>query len=156
MPLFLRFQKSKVRAATTATASTDLVSDALIEGFSNRLVAAIQTVKGQELVQSTQATLEHIVAHLHTVSDRAASQSFSGKHAGPFIADSALTPVVHGCDLLSALPLTASSVQQQKCVALLCGVSWHTAGDSPALASVHKLIAKLLQSDWNCNNVCEV
>lgn len=99
-------------------------------------------------------TTENILIQLDEVVSEAGGRLLGVEYKEPSIASAALTPVIHDCDLLHALPLAPSSAQVQKCVALLCAVSWYTPRDMSAeLTALHKLIAKLVQIDWNCNEV---
>lgn len=99
-------------------------------------------------------TTENILIQLDEVVSKAGIRLLGGEYKAPSIASAALPPVIHDCDLLHALPLAPSSTQVQKCVALLCVVSWYTSRDMSAeLTALHKLIAKLVQIDWNCNEV---
>jgi len=117
-------------------------------------VTAIQTLPKQRFIVAAQSvTAENILAQLDEVLNKAGTRVLGSQHQDPSITDIALTPVMHGCDLLHALPLTPSSAQVQKCVALLCAVSWYTPTTGQTLTALHKLIGKLVQSDWNCNEV---
>ncbi len=99
-------------------------------------------------------TTENILIQLDEVVSQAGTiRALNGEYKTPLISSAALTPVIHACDLLHALPLAPSSAQVQKCVALLCAVSWYTLANSAELTALHKLIAKLVQIDWNCNEV---
>jgi hypothetical protein len=132
---------------------TNVLADALLEGFASRLVTAIRTAPNQEIIQNRPLTTENILIQVDEVVSKACTRFFGAPYQVSTVASNALTPVIHACDLLLALPLAPSSAQLQKIVSLLCALSWYTPHMSVELTVLHKLIAKLVQLDWNCNEV---